>query len=417
MSAMNGTTRNGNPASPFAGKRIRNYQRPRDQWLFHPALREGRFSLRDVPAMLLDHAVNIGLLTIYGPLFGAKFEVRANSREIQTFVENTLYLFWHHDLMKVLQHYVPYGTAVAEVFFEQDASTGLWTYAGMDDFHIFDVEALKRDRHIHGARVSSGGSILGVQANRSDGTDPQPNVVRNPKLFWCAHRTACGQPWGKSAMEASWGSWMEKCGSHGAVSSRRLWAFSNAFRGCLVKFPPGSSARADGTLVENAVIAQEMAEAYCTGAALYCPSDMDEHGHSLWSIDDPKLNGEIAGLLSYPDKLSAEIWQGMGVLDEVIHAPETGGSWSGRSGPLLIFLDIEDMRVREIITAFDVGPSGYTTRNEQAGGVIRPLVIENFGPKSRYEIIPISLVPKPAEPGAGGSPQSAPAAATGRMAS
>ena len=409
---------NSNPASPFAGKRIRNYQRPVDQWLFHPALREGRFSLRDVPAMMLDHAINIGLLTIYGPLFGAKFEVRANNREIKAFVENTLYRFWHHDLMKVLQHYVPYGTAVGEVFFEQDAATGLWTYAGLDDFHPLDVQAKRRDRHISGATVNSWGFGMGdISGSINSDADGQTNRIDHPKLFWVAHRAACGQPFGRSTMEASWGSWMEKCGSKGALSTRRLWAFSNAFRGCIVKHPPGSSTRADGSIVDNAVIAQEIAEGYCTGAAFYVPNDLDDQGKPLWEIIDPKQNGEIKGMIEYPVALDKEIWQGMGVLDEVIRAPATGGSWSGRSGPLLIFLNVEDMRVREIITAFDVGPSGYTTRNQQAGGVIRSLVNENFGPKSRYEIRPISLVPKPAEPGAGGSPQSAPAAATGRMAS
>lgn len=408
-------------ASPFAGRRVRNYQRPHGRWYFHPALRDGRFTRWDAPAMMTDNAVSIGLYTMFGPLFGATHEVRSPSKTIKTFVEKTLYRFWNHDLMKVLQHYIPYGTAIGETMFEPDPDTGLWRYAGLDDFDISDVTALRRGRHLTGARVTYGSTAIpgvgyATTSRQVSGDDPNtiPNELRHPKLFWCAHRPMCGELYGKAALEPAFNPWLEKVGAHGAISIRKLWAFSNAYRGCLVKFPVGSTMY-NGKVVDNQDIARELAETYTTGGAMVCPSGVDENGNPLWEIVDPKLNGEIKGLMEYPQDLDRQIWQGMGVLDEVIHAPDTGGSWSGRSGPLLIFLNICDMRVREITTAFDVGPSGYTTRNEQAGGVIRPLVMENFGPKAvgEYQIIPISLVPKPAEPGAGGSPGSAPAAATG----
>lgn len=404
---------NGKPkSSPFEGRRVRNYRPGYGNWLWHPARRDGRFQLYDVPAMLDDHAVNIGLNTIYGPLFGAEFEVRANSKDIKTFVENTLYRFWHHDLQKVLNHYVPWGTAVCEVLYEPDPETGLWRYAGMDDFETRHVQALRttQGRQLTGARVSYGttGYVGQITTPKTDADGNEWNVLRHPKLFWCAHRPMCGMPFGKSTLSPSWDPWMEKAGSHGANSIRKLWAFGNAFRGCWVRYPAGGSQLRNGVLVDNQDIAREIAEAYSTGGVGAIPSETDEHGNQLWEVIDPVQNGEIASLMQYPSELDRLIWQGMGVLDEVIHAPDTGGSWSGRSGPLLIFLNIEDMRVREIVTAFDVGPSGYTTRNEQSGGVIRPLVMENFGSKAKYEIRPISLVPKPAEPGAGGTPGSAP---------
>ena len=406
--------------SPFAGRSIVNYRRPMGRWMYHPALRDGRFTRRDVPAMIQDSAVSIGLYTIYGPLFGAQWEVRANSPEIKTFVENTLYRFWHHDLMKILPGYVMNGTAVAEVLYEKDPETGYWKFAGLDDFDMNDVQALTpidRPRHLTGAKVSYGSTFMvGPYLQKSptavNGQDGQVsvkewNTLRHPKIFWCAHQPLFGDLWGRSVMEAAWPSWMEKVGAHGAISIRRLWAFSNAFRGCLVKYPPGST-NVNGVQIENQDIARELAENYCTGGALFCPSGVDQETKTpLWEIVDPKLNGEVKGLMEYPDNLDKKIWQGMSIPDEVLTAPETGGSWSGRSGPLLIFLNISDMRVRELITAFDVGPSGYTTRNDQAGGVIRSLVMENFGPKAKYEIRPISLVPKPPAP-PGGAPGGAP---------
>src|SRR5579883_2110653 len=411
-------------AAAFAGRRVRNYRRPYGRWYYHPALRDGHFTRWDVPAMQQDPAIHIGLYTIFAPLFSATWEVRANSREIKTFVENTLYRFWHHDLFKVLQHYVPYGTAVGEVLYEQDRDSGLWKYAGLDDFDMNDVQAMRRGRHLTGARVSYGSVVFPgpytptpdarAAADGGDGQDEEGrwawNELRHPKLFWCAHASSCGEPWGRSTFESAWAPWAEKVFAHGAISIRKLWAFGNAYRGCLVKYPPGTT-MVGGRRVDNRDLAQELAETYATGGAFFVPNDRDEKGEPLWEVLDPKQNGEVRNLIEYPAALDKEIFSGLGVLDDVIRAPDTGGSWSGRSGPLLIFLNISDMRVREILTAFDVGPSGYTTRNEQAGGVVRSLVLENFGPKARYEIRPYSLVPKPMPPG--GGPGAGPGAGPG----
>ena len=408
---MPGNQKGKDEKSPFSGRRVRNYQAPIDRWFYHPALRDGRFSMWDVPAMLQDNAISIGLMTIYGALAGATWEVRANSPDIKTFVENTLYRFWHHDLMKVLQSYVPFGSAVGEVLYEVD-DKGLWRYAGLDVFSIRDVTAFKRGRNLTRVSVSQGSmGLVPIGISERDG-ELRPNELTHPKIFWVGHRPTYGELYGRSALEASWAPWMEKVGTHGALSIRKLWCFANAFRGCWVRYPTGSTRKADGTIVDNQDIAREIAEGCLTGHAGAIPSSVVD-GVQEWEIVDPRINGEIKGMIEYPNSLDREIWQGMGILDEVIHAPDTGGSWSGRSGPLLIFLNIEDMRVREIITAFDVGPSGYTTRSDQSGGVIRNLVLENFGKNAKYEIRPISLVPKPAEPGAGGTPQSAPAAAGG----
>lgn len=415
---MNGQQR----MSPFAGRRVKNYRRHFDQWFFHPALRRGQFRRWDVPAMLMDNAVAIGVNAIYGPLTGVKFEVRANSKDIKQFVESTIHRFWTHDMPKVVMHYVPYGTSVCEVLYEHSKDTGLWHYAGMDDFHVDDCQALhaQASRHLTGARITYGGFSLG-EMGPVNPNEVNPygagNTLRHPKLFWCAHRALCGEFFGRSALIASWDPWMEKCGEHGAISIRKLWAFSNSFRGILIKYPVGGTQMPDGKMVDNQDIAREAAELASTGAAIMLPSTMNEQGKPLWEVIDPRLNGEIRGLMEYPTELDKAVWQGMGVPDEVITAPDTGGAWSGnRPGPLLIYLNLEDTRAREIITAFDVGPSGYTTRNEQAGGVIRPLVMENFGPKAKYEIRPVSLIPKPAEPGAGGTPGSAPGAALGNPA-
>src|ERR1700682_4242130 len=144
--------------SAFGGRQIKNYVGTGgwNRWRFHPALRRGRCNRWDAWAMLQDDAVRMGLLALRSPFPSVNYEIRANSREIKTFIENTVHRFWQHDLSKVLLHYLPHGTCVAEVLYDRDQDSGLWKYAGLDDFNLDEVQALRRGRVLTGARISHG---------------------------------------------------------------------------------------------------------------------------------------------------------------------------------------------------------------------------------------------------------------------
>ncbi len=388
-------------ANAFAGRQIRNYLGNYNyRWRYHPALRRGTFNKWDAWAMLRDPAIQMGMLALMSPFPSVHYEVRANSKEIKQFIENTIHRFWTHDLQKVLLHYLPHGTFVGEVLYDRDQDTGLWKYAGIDDFHLDEVQALRRGRVLTGARISHGSALLAGTYLPGDGN--RTNELRPPKLFWCSHKALCGDLFGLSVFEPSWDAWMEKVGAHGAIDIRKLWAFSNAFRGAIVTYPPGTT-NVNGVEVDNQDIAREIGEKYATGASMTMPFEPDEHGNNQWSVQDPKMNGEIRGLIEYPDKLDEAMWMGMDCPPEAIRSIDTQGWGNAKGAPMLMMLNGVDLKVREVMTAFDVGPGGYTSRAEQSGGVVRPLVMENFGGKARYEIKVWPLVPKAQPPGPGGA--------------
>ncbi len=95
----------------FGGRQIRNYVgwgSGGNRWRYHPALRRGQFNRWDAWAMLQSDAVQIGMLALMSPFPSVTWEVRANSSEIKTFVENQIHRFWTHDLQKVLLQYMPH---------------------------------------------------------------------------------------------------------------------------------------------------------------------------------------------------------------------------------------------------------------------------------------------------------------------
>jgi hypothetical protein len=393
--------------SEFSGRKIRNYVGwgGMDRWMYHPALRRGRFNRWDAWAMLQDNSCAMGLLALMSPWPSVSYEVKANSPKIKRFIENTIHRFWTHDLQKVLLHYLPHGTFVGEVLYDWDEDEGYWKYAGLDDFRLDEVQLLRRGRVLTGARVTSGGAgMIGLptydEMNPQDGQRP-PNELRPPKLFVCAHKALCGALFGRSVFEAAWDPWMEKVGAHGALDVRKLWAFTAAFRGAIIVYPPGGNL-INGVYVDNQDVAREIGERYSTGASMTMPFEPDEKGNNMWEIKDPTMNGDIKGLLEYPSALSEEIWQGMDVPPEAIRSLDAQGWGNAKGVPMLLLLNGCDLKIREVMTAFDVGPGGYTSRAEQSGGVVRPLVMENFGPKARYEIKVFPLVPKAQPPGATG---------------
>ena len=168
--------------------------------------------------MQQDNAVALRALDdLRAHLLSCSMKCAPNSKEIKTFVQNTLYRFWTHDLSKCLEHYVATGTCVGEVMYEKDSESGLWKYAGLDDFEMNDVQALRSvsGRHLTGARISAGGiSVPGLTGWTESETGVHTNELRHPKLFWLAHRAICANLWGHSTLDAAWNPWMEKVGSH-----------------------------------------------------------------------------------------------------------------------------------------------------------------------------------------------------------
>lgn len=347
----------------FAGRAISNYQPSAPLYWFHPAIREGHFSWRDIPSMLRNPTVQIGLAVLKAPIASAQWKINTKSKEVQQYVDKTLNRFWQHQLSNVLDRYYAWGTCCAENFFADDNGVIKWSH--LEEFWFFDTQARHRGSEVIGLRVGGG-------------------WVRSPKMFWVAHDPVLGNPYGRSRLLGAWGAWMERDGAKGAKDARRLWYFKYAFRGGVMWYPPGSEYKDEtsGTSKDNQDIAREIVEKSESGAVYAMPMEYDSEGRKMWDFEPAQLNGTGSGdLREYPKDLDNEILKGMRILPEVVEAAEVGGGWSGRSVPLLMQLSMADQDVRVIIQAVD-------------RCIIRPSVLANFGPGARYEIEPIPFVPR-----------------------
>jgi len=154
-----------------------------------------------------------------------------------------------------------------------------------------------------------------------------------------------------------------------------MWFYKNAFAGCVVRFPQGSTKDKSGAQVPNMLLAEEMADRYMTGSSAILPKEPD--GANDWELEPGKGISVPDGLLEYGEILGDQIWEGLGIPPEVVSADGTG-SFAGRRVPQQAFYSVLQEIIDEHIIDAD----------EQ---IFRPLVELNFGPVD-YEINTISLL-------------------------
>ena len=371
--------KNGKPdRAAFGGRALGGYQPGLGVYAFHPALREGFLQWQDIPAMLREPAVQLGLTALKSPLAAAEVEVVANSKEVQGYVESMLHQFKEHDLDRIADQYYTWGTCPAEVVWHTEEDRGLVAYRTLEEVYHIDCRVKHRGREVEAFAVA-GAHFRG---------DWKGEWVTAPKLFWAAHRPPVRSPFGRSKLLGAWAPWMEKRGAKGAVDARRLWYFKYSFQGGIIYYPAGGTFTDEaGNTVSNEDYARELVEKAEMGFVMACPYVPGEGGQNQWSYESARINGSANDIREHVKDLDAEMWMGMGVPPEILRAGETGGGWSGRSVPLLTFLHAADSDVSTLYGAFD-------------RGAIRQGVAVNFGASARYQVRPVSLVPK--KPGGGG---------------
>lgn len=334
------------------------------------------FRLHDVEEMRRDPQINFGLSILSAPVFRAKVTVTP-ADEVGKFVAAQFRRFWRRDLVHALRT-LAWGFMPAEVLYRE--KEGRIEFDQIRDLHPLDV----RPKEI-------GGRISGLTVGTLFGTGGP--VLRPPRLFWAALDPEYGGHYGRSRLFGAWAPWQEKTARHGALDVRRNWYMKNAFRGGVIRHPPGVVELGDGVTMSCQDYAREILEKFETGGILVLPSGRDpESGEYLWVYEPPQSNGPQQDIRDYPKDLDAEMLRGMTIPPEVVDAAESGSGWSGRSVPFLVFLTGEDRIVECMIDAFD-------------RWVCRPLVAANFGARD-YEVTAESLTElaempeQPQEPGA-----------------
>jgi len=323
-------------------------------------------TVMDIEEMLRDPQVQFGNQILRAPIYGARWQIRCDDQRAAEWLDDTLARFWEVDIDKALDMLI-WGAAGGELAWKLNARAGLIEYDHLRDVYFTDMRPLE-----------SSGQLVGLSVHNVP--DHSRCWLYKPRFFWVANNPKSGQFYGRSRLWAAKMPWAEKRGRKGAVDTRRLWFFKNAFGGGIIRFPEGITVMPDGTERNNQEIAREIIEKAETGHVMGLPSTKDENGNFLWEYMPPTVNGDPAKLLEYPQALDNEILLAMGIPPEVVTAAQQGSGWSGRSVPFVVFLASEDRIVDTLLRAI-------------TDCVLIPGVEANFG-KVPFQIKPVSLLPK-----------------------
>lgn len=330
------------------------------------------FSLTHIPEMMRDARIRLGLELIIGPILAkGKFSVDAENDDVAEYVQDTLDCIWGGiDGRRALFSMV-YGYACNEVLYE--VRQGLIKFRELKPLHPMDCRYLRNDQT--GNQV---GAVVRIRSRGDKKVNKGQVLLLGPKCLWSTHGRDFSPYYGQSRLYNSHIPWLEKWGDGCFRDSRRLFMHKQAFSGGTMYHPPGySNMQADGSgqaiPVANSELARRMIEQLRTGGTLYIPRVATVAGTvDPWQWIPGEVSQSPQSLLDYGTDLDKEIWHGMGILTEVISAPETGTLGNGgRSIPMDGFNAILHSVFCEVIT-------------DIIKQILHPMVILNFGRENTW---------------------------------
>jgi hypothetical protein len=385
------TTANGLQKINFDGKVLSAGYRPGIYSSPRRLLRDqGKlFTFYDVEDCRLDPRLRFGMSVLCAPIAGVDWKITVNDaswessnpdpdsindtpEELQ-FIHKMWKRMWQHDLHKILSS-LEYGVAGGEVVYRFSDADQRWEFDALEDRHPRDIIPL-----VDGQKKLCALDIRNVPKQQGGLTR-----LPSPRWWWVNHRARFGSLYGSSRYIAAWERYQEKTAQKGAVDIRRTFYFKHAFTGPVMRYPNGMIEDSPGHFRTCQEYSREICEKYEAGGTMQLPAARDEKGEYIWGWEWPKVGESLRDMRDYLKDLDAEMFEGLEIPQEVVKASETGSGWSGRSIPLLVFLASLDP-----IVAHD-----FQCLERQ---MLWHLVRVNYGPL-RYEIEPISLVPKGEDP-------------------
>lgn len=330
------------------------------------------FSLLHVPEMMRDARIRLGLELIIGPILAkGKFSVDTENDEVGDYVQETLDMIWGGIDGRRALYSMVYGYACNEVLYE--VRQGLVKFKELKPLHPMDCRYVKNTRT--GNQI---GAAVRIKSRANNNPNQAQVLLLGPKCLWSTHNRDFNPYYGLSRLYNSHIPWLEKWGDGCFRDSRRLFFHKQAFSGGTMFHPPGySNMQANGSgqamPVANSELARRMIEQLRTGGTLFIPRQAGVPGTTNpWEWIPGEVGQTPQGLLDYGTDLDNEIWQGMGILPEVISAPETGTLGNGgRSIPMDGFNAILHSIFCETIT-------------DIIKQIIHPMIVLNFGRENTW---------------------------------
>lgn len=326
------------------------------------------FTITAAEMMRRDPIVRLGMAIKIAPLLKPKFEITGRPDIVQ-FVGQQLKKIWVHAMPSILKGLI-YGTSPAEQVWKIQGD--MVVFRRLEPIYPSDVRILTQRGELYGLRVlmaNSDGS--GVAANADfqmqqgggPETDPKNNPYSTnggdtrligPKAFMYVHKREWRSWRGWSELEGSFETWLEKRDQNGAIQSRKLWFYKNAFDGGILFHPPGSYTDPNDPShkIPYRDLARWAMESAKNGGVWAFESVFDpETKQRLWDLVKPGVNGGGEEVLEYIKNLDVEMLHGLEIPDDVVSMvnPSPGGH-GGRSIPLVSFFISQNVTLQELTT-------------------------------------------------------------------
>ena len=322
------------------------------------------FTLRTARMMLSDPVVRIGLTCRNAALAPAQIEVACKDARVREWIGNQWQYLWNKHRTSLLRAKI-FGHVGLQLELEKNKKTGTIDIAGVKEFAPEDIRPLSHGGKVAALRVKSRLSVP---------------VLLPPRGVYLSFDDDAGNPGGASILKRAYSPWWEKHMPTGALATRRLRLIKDAYIGDVFQFPFAETVQDElGNPIPWRDIIRSVSEARLAGATIVIPRKMDAEGNEQITYTPPQDTGSPTGIYEWVDKLDRDIWRGLDVFEEVIQAAETGSGFSGRSIPLVMFLEGCEEELVQIIKGLDQFVFG-------------PLTYWNFGPDVEYDIKVVPLV-------------------------
>ena len=348
------------------------------------------FSFSTIRQMLWDPTIRLGLAMRAAPLHQAEFAfketdaqgndkwtpgVKSDDPAVGKFVMRQYRHIWDNYLDKLLQAQI-WGWTGGEV-----------TYKLQDD--KVHVDKLLHRHAMDTFALQRGGIQIGVQVQ----SIPEVGAVdlKFPGAFWHAFDPQAESPYGVSILVGAYSPWADKWLDGGALDTRRLFMFKDAYGGVDVGYPPDGTVQIDGDEIPIRDIAREIAEQATSGSVTTRPLVRDENGNEMWTITRAQVPSNPQHILQFPRDLDVEMLRGLEIPDDVLTSEATG-AWQGKQVPMQAFFTNGDRWLRRLV-------------RDVREFIVDPLVTLNWGRPQQYEVQTKPLAEQAMEQIAGEQPQ------------
>lgn len=294
------------------------------------------FTVADVPAMMDDDQVSLGLEYVKIPIAQAPIAVKVEGADpaAKEWTDDLVQRIWNA-LIPKLDLSLCYGENAYEAMYKKDPKApGCWDFVDFDVAPpMSSIPWVVNDRiamiAVHESSMVSGYSYywfetdeLGPDTSILEGA----GVYRPAKGIWIANDPLTSRWFGRSILRAAHLRWRAKNMPDGALENFAKATYRASFSGLLIRYPAGESiVDESGNIIPSEQYADFLLQVIKSGSNVRLPATVENMPG--WSIEQYATTPVDLSKLQVPlDYLDKGIMRGMGIPDEILtHDGNTGG--------------------------------------------------------------------------------------------